>query len=116
MSPRDKARFWSKIKIDPATGCWVWTAAVRRWSREPWDGFYGAFWLKDRVERAHKVAWRILFGRWPRKNLLHGCDNRRCVNVLAHIREGTQLENVTDMLRKGRAKHQRKEAFNGQQR
>jgi HNH endonuclease len=110
MTPKDKRRFWSKVKVDRETGCWIWTASVRTWSREPWDGGYGAFSIDGVIHRAHKVAYRILFGRWPSngKVLLHGCDNRRCVNVLEHVKPGTQIRNVKDMLAKGRAKHQRK--------
>lgn len=109
MTKKDRERFWSKVKIDTGTGCWVWTAAISTWSKEPWDGGYGAFKLGSRVVRAHIVAYQIIFGSVPNgKVLLHGCDNRRCVNVLDHIQPGTQAENVKDMLSKGRSSHQRK--------
>src|SRR5689334_5829470 len=110
MTKRDRERFWAKVRVDRETGCWIWTAAVRTWSREPWDGGYGAFSIDGVIHRAHKVAYRILFGVWPPRGkiLLHGCDNRRCVNVLEHVRPDTQIRNVRDMLAKGRAKHQRK--------
>jgi hypothetical protein len=98
------------VKVDRTTGCWIWTAAVRTWKREPWDGGFGAFKLYGRVHRAHKVAFRIMFGCWPKRGmvLLHGCDNRRCVNVLEHVQPGTQLENVQDMIAKGRSIQQKR--------
>lgn len=112
MTKSDRERFWSKVRVDRETGCWVWTAAIRTWKREPWDGGFGAFKIYGKVERAHKVAYRILFGVWPPRGLvlLHGCDNRRCVNVLSHIAPGTQAQNVADMIAKGRSIQQRRKA------
>lgn len=104
-----RTRFWSKVRICRETGCWIWTAAVRTWNREPHDGGYGAFRIGPRMVRAHIFAFRLMFGEIPKgKVLLHGCDNRRCVNVLEHIRPGTQLENVREMLARGRHVNQRK--------
>jgi hypothetical protein len=112
VTKSDLKRFWEKVKVDPATGCWIWTAAVRTWKKEPWDGGFGAFRMDGKTHRAHKIAYRILFGCFPPRGkvLLHGCDNRRCVNVLEHIQPGTQLQNVADMLSKGRSIHQRRKA------
>ena len=112
MTKSDLERFWRKVKVDRATGCWVWTASVRTWKAEPWDGGWGAFKLDGKVERAHKVAYRILFGCWPPRGkvLRHGCDNRRCVNVLEHIEPGTQHQNVQDMIARGRSIQQRRKA------
>lgn len=106
MNEGDRRRFWKKVRVSRRTGCWNWTGALRTWNREPWDGKYGAFWMNGRVHRAHKVAYRIMFGEVPEgKVLLHSCDNRRCVNVLRHVRPGTQLQNVLDMVRKGRQRN-----------
>ena len=97
--------FFAKVQVDKATGCWKWTGAVRRWSREPWDGGYGAFWDGDRVVRAHVWLYRVYFGDLDAGQvLLHQCDERRCVNVFQHIRPGSQAENIVDMVMKGRAK------------
>ena len=104
LTPEIVTRFWDKVKLHKVTGCWVWTAAVRTWKREPWDGGYGAFWLPpDGVVRAHRFAYELLYGEVPKgKLLLHQCDNRRCVNVVSHIILGTQKQNVADMIKKGR--------------
>jgi hypothetical protein len=100
--------FMRKVWFGPLTGCWYWTGAISRWKREPWDGGYGAFWDGDKVVRAHVWLYRRIVGEIPAGQvLLHGCDNRRCVNVLKHIRPGTQLENVKDMVAKGRHRHSR---------
>lgn len=108
ISQRDRERFWKKVRVDHGTGCWIWTASVRTWNREPWNGGYPAFKLNSRVVRGHIFAYQLLFGPIPHgKVLLYSCDNRRCVNVLEHIRPGTQVENVRDMLLKGRSNHQK---------
>ncbi len=104
MTPKDQARFWAKIKVNVETGCWEWTGAIRLWNRKPGDGGYGAFWMGGRVVRAHKAMYELLVGPVPRgKILLHECDNRRCVNVAAHIAPGTHLQNMKDMVKKGRS-------------
>jgi hypothetical protein len=96
--------FYNHVWKGPLTGCWHWTGALRRWSKEPWDGGYGAFWDGTKVVRAHVWLYRQLIGEIPAgKVLLHSCDNRKCVNVFDHITPGTQKQNVEDMIAKGRA-------------
>ena len=110
MTTRERLRlFLAKVWVGPLTGCWHWTGAIRRWSREPWDGGYGAFWDGEKVVRAHVWLYRQLHGEVPAGQLLlHDCDNRRCVNVVDHIYPGTQKQNVEDMIAKGRASFSRK--------
>lgn len=97
----DLARFLSKVRRDFA-GCWLWIGAKRRWSREPNDGGYGAFWASGKVHRAHKWIYERLVGKVRRgKVLLHTCDTRSCVNIW-HVYPDTQLANVRDMMAKGR--------------
>lgn len=105
VTTREVDRFVEKVDMHAPGGCWLWTGAVRRWNKEPWDGGYGAFWFRGRVVRAHLFAHWWLFGKMPRRKvLLHSCDNRRCVNVVDHVKPGTQLENIEDMVKKGRAR------------
>lgn len=102
MSDGALKRFLSKVYRDLA-GCWLWTGAKRRWSREPNDGGYGAFKDAGKVHRAHKWIYERLVERVRRgKVLLHSCDTRSCVNIW-HLYQGTQLQNVRDMIQKGRA-------------
>jgi hypothetical protein len=54
---------------------------------------------------AHRVAFRLVRGRWPRPCGLHGCDNPPCCNAEnpAHIHEGTIPDNNQEMWERGRA-------------
>lgn len=97
-------RFLRRIVRSPFTGCWLWAGALSRWKREPWDGGYGQFKVDGRVVRAHRWLYERVVGPVPSGQvLLHTCDRRNCVNVY-HLYPGTQLENIADMVAKGRAK------------
>jgi hypothetical protein len=54
--------------------------------------------------RAHRLAYKLVHGRWPEPCGLHRCDVRRCINP-RHIYEGSNAANMTDMIAKGRAVH-----------
>lgn len=90
MTPKDLARFWSKV--DKAGDCWEWTAAKR-------SSGYGAFWLGE-MQSAHRVAYRLTHGELP-PVVRHTCDNPACVRP-DHLRGGTVQDNADDMVSKGR--------------
>lgn len=51
---------------------------------------------------AHRVAYAQAYGAIPDgMNVLHSCDNPWCVNP-AHLRSGTQSENIKEAFDKGR--------------
>lgn len=103
------ARFAAKVdkngplpKTCPELGrCHVWTGARTR-------GGYGHIVSGSRLDgsrrylRAPRVALQLA-GRPLRKGMraLHRCDNTWCVNI-DHIYEGTQADNVADMIRRER--------------
>lgn len=64
---------------------------------------YGYIRLNGKRLRAHRVMFEIHHGHIPAGTvILHSCDNPACINI-AHLKAGSQLDNVHDMLNKGRA-------------
>jgi HNH endonuclease len=63
---------------------------------------YGHCWFQGHGRRAHRIAFFITYGHWPFPEARHTCDVRLCFNP-AHIIEGTHIENVADMVARGRA-------------
>lgn len=92
MPRGNEERFRSKT--EQAGDCLLWTKATDR------NG-HGVFWINGRDVGAHRAAWFFAKGEWPRQNLLHSCDVYACVNV-DHLREGSQADNIADMVNKGR--------------
>lgn len=110
LKPRSgEAAFWvrfaAKVDCSPGLGpsgdCHLWGGRV--------DGRgYGEIKIGGRYFKAHRLA---LFGLDDIRNPLfacHRCDNPRCVNP-AHLFPGTSVDNVSDMIAKGRRRaHQPK--------
>jgi hypothetical protein len=83
-------------KVNKTEGCWEWNAVCLK-------GGYGKFSIKYDTRLAHRVSFEIHHKRkiMTGMNLLHSCDNRKCVNP-HHLREGTHQENIKDKVEKGR--------------
>lgn len=87
--------FWDKVKVGKRDECWPWQG-------ETWRG-YGRYWLNGKRRRAHRIAFLLAYGGFdPSLKILHRCDNPPCCNP-RHLFAGTQKDNVTDMIRKGRS-------------
>lgn len=68
-SNRLPQRFWDKVLVGSATGCWQWTANT-------WNG-YGKFSVNGRLRSAHVVAYTVLVGPVPEdRELDHLCHSR----------------------------------------
>jgi hypothetical protein len=86
-------RFWSKVnKTDT---CWLWTARLDKKG-------YGQFWFNGTVVKSHRVSWVLSGNTIPEGHIIcHApheiCGNRHCVNP-AHLRVGTQVENMNDRI------------------
>lgn len=89
--------FWAHVQIADS-GCWLWNGKC-----DP-DG-YGRYGHGTRP--AHRVAFELAHGTVPKLLVLHSCDVRNCVNP-AHLREGTQKENIREAQAKGRMKQPRR--------
>ncbi len=99
-------RFFKKIRIDPASGCWIWMASKCS------DG-YGTFRFNGRVESAHRASYQLFVGPIPEglhidhkchipEMCLGGpdCPHRACVNA-EHMEPVPCIENI----RRGRNKY-----------
>ena len=94
-----EARFWSKTKKDPETGCIEWIGAVSGAGCG-----YGSFRVRGHGVGAHCVGYVLLHNR-PipfRQVVRHMCPNPLCV---AHLTTGTQAENMQDAVEQGRITH-----------
>ena len=93
---KENARFWSKVRVQSASSCWIWQASVLR------NGD-GQFWWPPtgRAEGAHRVAWMITRGDIPKgQEVMHSCDTPLCCNPI-HLSLGTHGDNVRDASAKG---------------
>ena len=95
ISPRDEARFWSKVEIKDSSTCWLWSGSRKR------NG-YGNVTVSRLTLSANRVAYFISTNIDPLDNqVCHSCDNPPCCNP-AHLFLGTHKDNARDMVQKGR--------------
>lgn len=83
-------RLKKKSKIDPVTGCWIYTGPLDR------KGYaMSALKTKERKEsRGHRVSYIVFRGRIPKnKTVDHRCRKRNCVNP-RHLRLLSGVRNV----------------------
>lgn len=93
-----------RVVGDPATHCWNWTGKVINTG-------YGQFSFQGESWLAHRAAFEAWNGPIPEgMSILHRCDNRRCCNP-GHLFAGTQDDNISDCVAKGRHHHGERHNF-----
>src|SRR5690606_1755711 len=81
------ARFWSKVEVNPDTGCWEWRAA-----KNPKG--YGQFYWEGAMRLPHKVAYTAMVGPVNTgESIDHLCRVRHCCNP-EHLESVAHLINV----------------------
>lgn len=97
-------RFWERVDKRGSDECWPWKGPVNARGR--------ARMHLDRALRAQfgvrhisasRVLWFLTHGAWPAKGIVirHTCDNPGCLNP-SHTLDGTQADNIADMVARGR--------------
>jgi hypothetical protein len=91
---KTRRRIWTRIQRSP--GCWEWQGQRSVYG-------YGTLSIKGKNKQAHRVVMELVTGEPipPGMIVMHTCDNPPCVNP-DHLKIGTQLDNVWDMMEKGR--------------
>jgi hypothetical protein len=103
-SEPERARLFRMIAV-PTHGndgpdystCWLWIGGVN-------SKGYGQFKLAGRMVGAHRMSFVLHYKAavlQPREFVLHTCDVPACCNP-HHLFIGTQLDNIRDMMAKGR--------------
>ena len=87
---------FNSCRLDLDTGCWNWTGSTQS-NGYGQTTFGGKRFL---VHRVSAIIW-LHFDESSRLDILHRCDNRICFNP-KHLFIGTDLENIRDMMAKGR--------------
>lgn len=91
--PEFAALFWSHVQPSSDDKCWPWMKCCSKWG-------YGVTGFNRQTARANRVAFRLANGYWPTR-ACHKCDNPICCNP-SHLFDGTDSDNMQDMIRKGR--------------
>ena len=95
-------RFWEKVDKRGPNECWEWQGARR-------VSGYGAIYPGESGRsgpslKAHRVSLQLAGVDIDGLVVRHRCDNPPCVNP-AHLEIGEQVENVADMVGRGRHSH-----------
>ena len=92
-TPKDLEEIFWLLVDKPPNDCWEWLGDT-----------YGSGYGRWRSEGAHRTAYKMSAGPIPDGMLvLHSCDNRLCVRP-DHLSLGTHSDNMTQALKRGRAK------------
>ncbi len=92
-----EVRFWEKVAKAGPDDCWLWTAST-------YLNGYGQLGVEHHKHTsAHRYSYELHYGPIPKGMVvMHTCDTPRCTNP-AHLTLGTQIDNIEDMRKKGRA-------------
>ena len=94
-----RQRIFDNMTIDD-NGCWLMNA------RKSKGGYAETTWKENNVRKrmsAHRYSYQAFNGEIPQGlDVCHTCDVKNCVNP-EHLWVGTHQDNMSDMVKKGRA-------------
>ena len=89
--------FWSRVKV--VGDCWEWQGTICS------NGYGSTHLFKHWTRWAHRVSYLLSKGDIPPgKEILHSCDNRRCINP-EHLSVGTRKQNMLEASKRGKLTH-----------
>ena len=81
-------RFHTKYRIDPESGCWIWTASLRA------NGYAQFRYSRAKNGYGHRFAYEHFVGPITEGSELdHLCNNKACVNP-AHLQAVSHVVNI----------------------
>lgn len=85
-------RFMEKVLI--GDDCWEWIAGLSGgYGRFSYGGYKGS-----NMIRSHILSYTLFTGNPPINQVLHSCNNRKCINP-KHLRDGTPQDNADDRVK-----------------
>lgn len=90
--------FWSQVNVKDSIECWYWLGKTNAQGYGVWSG--------AGTHLAHRFMIALKRGVYPgpKEFVLHSCDRRCCVNP-NHLTLGSHIDNMKDMVSRGRHGH-----------
>lgn len=88
------SRLLRRVEFNTVTGCLEWNG--------PLCHGYCEISIADEIYLGHRASWILFVGPISNEQVLHKCDNSKCVNPL-HLFLGKSVDNMRDKMLKGRA-------------
>lgn len=97
-----RGRYWAKVDQQDDDQCWLWKGNN---PSQRYPMFRIGSKNLHKYFLTHRIAYELAYSPIPDGlNVLHSCDQPRCCNP-AHLRAGTQADNVNDAVTRDRTAH-----------
>lgn len=95
QNKKSRHRGWATWQERLVTGCKETACGCWEWTRSKNNRGYGVIYFDGKLHLAHRAAWLMEHGEWPRKGKVidHICQNKSCINP-SHLRELENWQNI----------------------